>query len=166
MEVASLPDTVATEGRIRTGGLGPRLRMLVAAVPPCSALGDVGAGDGQVSCRLRAAGVRAIATELHPKAWARLPADVEPRLADGLAAFVDGEVEGVLIAGMGPRSIIRILERRLRFAQGLAWLVLQPQQHPELLEQWIQGRGWAVLARREALQGGRAYRALVVRPEG
>jgi tRNA (adenine22-N1)-methyltransferase len=135
------------------------------AVPAAaSSVADIGAGDGQVALALAGRGVRVIATELGPGPFARLPASLERRRGDGLSALQPGEVEGVIVAGVGGRTIVRMLEGGGEVAHSLRWLLLQPQQHVAELEAWLLGAGYRLLDAREVDEGRRSYRVLLVEP--
>jgi tRNA (adenine22-N1)-methyltransferase len=125
---------------------------------------DVGAGDGQVAIALVGRGLRVIATEVGPKAFGRLPAWLDRRHGDGLSVLRPGEVEGVVVAGMGGRRIAAMLERGSEVVRGLSWLVLQPQQHLSQLEAWLRRAGYRLIAVRDVDQGRRSYRVLLVEP--
>lgn len=146
------------------------MRALVEATlhvaSPRAAVADIGAGDGQVALRLQELGLPVVATEFHAGAYARLPIRLDRRLGDGLAPLRPGEVEGAIIAGMGARNMIGILERDRDLAHTLGWLVLQPQQKPDLLETWIDGSSWRRTRTWDIRQGSRDYRVLVLRWAG
>jgi tRNA (adenine22-N1)-methyltransferase len=138
---------------------------VVDAVPVgAGSAADIGAGDGQVALALRRRGVRVIVTERRAPAFARLPATLERRLGDGLSVLRPGEVEGAVVAGMGGRTIARLLEAEGPVARSLRWLVLQPQQHAPALEQWLAASRYRLLAAREVGERSRSYRVLVVEP--
>ena len=106
-----------------------------------------------------------MATERRPASYARLRAalpDVDCRMGEGLAVLRPGEVEGVVVAGMGGHSIARILEASPAVARVLDWLVLQPQQHADQLVAWLEPAGYRVRARDTAAQGRRSYTVLLV----
>jgi len=125
---------------------------------------DIGAGDGQVAMALVGRGLRVIATEVRPSSFVRLPAWLDRRCGDGLSVLRPGEVEGVVVAGMGGRRIAAMLERGREVVQSLRWLVLQPQQHVSQLEAWLPRYGYRLLAARDVEQGRRSYRVLLVEP--
>lgn len=75
-----------------------------------------------------------------------------------------GEVEGVVLAGLGGHTIARILEGSPRVAQALDWLVLQPQQHANHLLAWLGSAGYRVDGRATMSQGRHSYTVLLVRP--
>jgi len=146
--------------------LPPRLRAVAAAVPDrATSVADVGAGDGQLAQHLAGRGLRVVATERRPASFARLRAAVphlDCRLGEGLEVLRPGEVEGVVLAGMGGHSIARILDASPAVTRALDWLVLQPQQHAERLIDWLEPAGYRVLARDAAAQGRRSYTVLLV----
>lgn len=101
-------------------------------------MADVGAGDGRLALALASEGRRVIATERSagPYEEARrllAPAGVELRLGDGLTPLRPGEVEVAVLAGLGGRTIARLLERDREVAGSLRYLVVQPMQHAEEL---------------------------------
>jgi len=166
--ISAAPETrgpARTPTRGGTGrGLGARLQAVLEAVPGAGVVADVGAGDGQVALRLQQRGVRVIATERGPGAFARLPASLDRRIGDGFQPFAPGELDGAIVAGMGSRTMVGILGRGAAVVERLSWLVLQPQQMPALLEEWILTRHWTILARTVALQANRPYAVLTVLP--
>jgi tRNA (adenine22-N1)-methyltransferase len=126
---------------------------------------DVGAGDGQLARHLAARGLRVVATERRPLSFARLRAalpDLDCRLGEGLHVLRPGEVEGVVLAGMGGHSIARILDASPEVARALDWLVLQPQQHVERLVAWLGPAGYQLRASDTAVQARRSYTVLLV----
>ena len=125
---------------------------------------DIGSGHGALAAALARRGLHVVATERTAGGFAALRADLERlalgghhpvtlRLGDGLAALRLGEVEVVVIAGMGGRSVLRILEHAPWLPR---WLVLQPMQDAHLVSAWLADRGWEARERRIA-QGQRWY---------
>jgi len=146
--------------------LPARLAAVAAAVPGrARSVADVGAGDGQLARHLAARGLRVVATERRPPSYARLRValpGLDCRLGEGLEVLRPGEVEGVVLAGMGGHSIARIVDASPAVAGALDWLVLQPQQHADRLVAWLEAAGWRIDARDIAVQGRRSYTVLLV----
>ena len=156
--------------------LPARLVATAQLVPPLAAsVADVGSGHGALALWLASRGARVVATERTARSFALLQRDlarqagagdpaaaVEARHGDGLEPFAPGEVEVVVIAGMGGRSIIRILERAPWWPQ---WLVLQPIQDPHLVSAWLGERGWPAREARMT-QSGRWYLGWLVEVPG
>jgi tRNA (adenine22-N1)-methyltransferase len=147
--------------------LPPRLEGLLEVVPPGLPVADIGSGHGRLAVALAQRGQRVVATERTPVLLDRLRAEVVAggrltgaaamvslRHGDGLAPVAPGEVSVAVIAGMGPLSITRILSNAPWLPP---WLVLQPMQKPELLEEWIERIGWPA-TRWVITQGSRRYR--------
>jgi tRNA (adenine22-N1)-methyltransferase len=88
---------------------------------------------------------------------------IDCRPGDGLAAVTPGEVEVAVLAGMGGRRIIRILEADPEVAMQMEALVLQPMQHLDELRVWLAERGLKVCSEAESVERGRRYTVLVVR---
>ena len=86
---------------------------------------------------------------------ARIGVPVATRMGDGLAALRHGEVETAVIAGLGGRSVLKILDSSRWLPR---WLVLQPMQDADMVEAWIATRGWPVVAA-DAVERGRRYLA-------
>jgi tRNA (adenine22-N1)-methyltransferase len=73
-------------------------------------------------------------------------------------------VEGVVVAGMGGRSIARLLSAAPEVVRELSWLVAQPQQHPAELVEWLRGAGFRIEREEAVVDRGRSYTVLVVTP--
>jgi tRNA A22 N-methylase len=70
----------------------------------------------------------------------------------------------VVLAGMGGHTIARILSTSPEAVRTLGWLVLQPQQNPFQLSAWLNGAGFHTLAAEQAVDRGRWYTVLLVKP--
>ena len=130
---------------------------------------DIGTGDGKLAAWLVRRGHRVVATE--NKAGPRLealrllePLGVECRLGEGLVPIAPGEVQVVVIAGIGGRSIGRILAASPEVVSTLEALVLQPIQHGEELVAALLAAGYRKLGARAARQGSHVYAALLLLP--
>lgn len=142
--------------------LPPRLDTLVSLVPAVGSAADIGSGHGLLARALAVRGLRVVATEHGEPAMAGLIADlagagssVEARMGDGLEPLAPGEVELVVIAGMGGRTITAILQRAPWLPR---WLLLQPVQDSAEVEAWVEATGWPV-RHAPLTQGGRWYQA-------
>lgn len=129
--------------------LSPRLRGVLDLVPEGLAVADIGSGHGALAVALAMRGQHVVVTERTPRMLASLVADLarlpggaaiaaDARRGEGLAVLAPGEVEVGVIAGVGGRTVVRILEAAPWLP---TWLVLQPIQEPEAVAEWIRGRG-------------------------
>ncbi|MEE9385721.1 MAG: class I SAM-dependent methyltransferase [Nannocystaceae bacterium] len=89
---------------------------------------------------------------------------VRLRQGDGLEVFAPGEVQTVVMAGMGGRTMVRILERG--FLGGVTRLVLQPQGGLVGLRRWCSQQGWWFVDEELVGEGGRHYVVEVVERPG
>lgn len=88
----------------------------------------------------------------------------ELRHGDGLAPLHPGEVDAIVIAGMGARSIIAILERHPDRVGSTTTLVLQPLTEIPRLRAWLVAHDLAIVDERITHERARARVVLVVRP--
>jgi tRNA A22 N-methylase len=120
--------------------LPDRLAALVALAPRIEPIVDVGADHGLV-----AEALGAVAVERLPHRRGR--ANVRWVVADGLRPF--REVGTAVIAGMGARRIVGILEA----GPTPKALALHAQDEPDLLRRWLATHGWRIDAEALAPEG-------------
>jgi len=148
--------------------LQPRLQMLADMVPDGARLADVGTDHGYLPVWLLQEGriCRAIASDINaePLAHARQTAEscgvshaVELRLCPGLEGFAPGEVDFIVIAGMGAETIQAILEAAPWTAESGAELLLQPMTRVEELRSWLAEGGYRLLEERLVADKGHLY---------
>lgn len=155
--------------------LCPRLAAIAELVPHGRALADVGTDHallptalvlrGQVPLALacdRAAGPLACAraTALRHDVAAR----VLLRRGSGLAPVRRGEVDTVVIAGMGPESLLGILAADPEHVRGLGRVVLQPNFGAELVRRRLAAHGLDLVDERLVEDRGRFYTVLAAAP--
>ena len=145
--------------------LPPRLRRVLELTPPAAGrVADVGAGHGVLAAHLAARGAAVIATEAAPAPWAELRANlarwgmgetVEVRRGPGLEPLARGEVDVAVVAGVGARTLLEVAAEAPDC--GVPALVLQCVQDAGLVEPWLRGRGWVVVAADDVPEAGRRY---------
>lgn len=140
--------------------LPARLRVLFEMIPASGTVADIGSGHGMLAQALQATGRAVIATERTAAAMERLRtelsrrgASVDCRQGEGFEAISAGEVETVVVAGMGGRRIIGILESAGWLPR---WLVLQAVQDQDALAGWIEAGEWPAQML-VATERGRSY---------
>lgn len=89
---------------------------------------------------------------------------VELRLGDGLGPLVPGEVDVVVLAGMGGARVVRLLDARPDVVAALQRLVLQPNTEPAAVRRWVMERGHALEGEAMVEDRGKHYVVLDVRP--
>lgn len=154
--------------------LSARLRAVAEAVPTGSRVADVGTDHAQLLAWLRASGriaggigidVVAGPLEQARRTLAAVGVEgVELRRGDGLQPLRPGEVDVVVLAGMGGARIVRLLEAQRQQVEGLRMLVLQPNTDWVLVRRLIAERGWSLLGERMVEDRGKFYVVLTVEP--
>lgn len=153
----------------RTELLTPRLAAIAASIGRGRRVADVGSDHGQLALWLARSGRVAycLATEKTPALLARVarPPASAPwavllayRAGDGFAALNAADaVDTAVLAGLGGRSIVRILAARHAAATALTRLVLQPRSEEPTVRRWLSSHGWRPVAERLTPERGRTY---------
>lgn len=71
-----------------------------------------------------------------------------------------GEVRGVVLAGLGARTITAVLSRDYQVTEQLEFMVLQPMKDETWLRPWLAAHGFALAAEDLAREGERLYPVL------
>ncbi len=87
---------------------------------------------------------------------------ISVRLGDGLAVICPGEVDTVILAGMGGSTMIAILAASPAVTAQLKMLILQPMSGAALLRKWLATAGWAFDAETLVEEEGRLYEIIRV----
>lgn len=154
--------------------LSPRLRAVAEMVPVGARVADVGTDHALLLAWLVAQGRAStgigIDVNAGPLEQARRTlagagvSGVELRQGDGLAPLGPGEVDVVVLAGMGGARIVRLLDACPEVVAGLRALVLQPNTDWVLVRRWVAARGMALAGEAMAEDRGKLYVVLDVRP--
>ena len=82
---------------------------------------------------------------------------IETRLSDGVAALTPGEVDTVLVAGMGGGLVMHILEEGKEVCRQAKELVLQPQSELERVRSYLWSNGYVILEENMVLEDEKFY---------
>ena len=148
--------------------LSARLRAVTAFVSHGQAVADIGCDHGYSSIFLAEHGIasRVIAMDVNegPLQQARenisrygMEERIETRLSDGMEALQAGEVTAAVLAGMGGRLMIRILQQGMERAIYLKELVLQPQSEIHLVRKFLRDRNYEIVQEDMILEDGKYY---------
>lgn len=87
---------------------------------------------------------------------------IEVRLANGLAAFEEGDnISSIVIAGMGGLLISEILEAGKEKLSQVEQLILQPNNHEESLRSWLVAHDFVISSEKILLEAGKIYEIIV-----
>ncbi|MBE5827598.1 MAG: SAM-dependent methyltransferase [Butyrivibrio sp.] len=129
---------------------------------------DVGCDHGYVSVYLVQSSIAksAIAMDVRsgPLAMAKgnvesfgLSDSVETRLSNGLEKLNPKEADALVIAGMGGKLMISILEKKSLSELGIRYAVLQPQSDIYEFRQFLRDNGFIVVDERIVFEDGKYY---------
>lgn len=151
---------------------GARLRATAELIPSGSRVADVGTDHGRLPRFVLSSGRASycVATERHETRLARVrrpppegtsASRLELRWGDGLDPLrPDDRLDVIVLAGMGARTIVRILDNPRRARLGARRLVLQPQSEIALLRRWLASRKLVIVAETLVRDRGHFYVAL------
>lgn len=89
---------------------------------------------------------------------------IDVRLGDGLSVYEQGEIDVVVIAGMGGTLIRNILQRGKEKLTGVKRLVLQPNVAGKQLRAWLLTHGWVLIDEELVLDQDILYEIVVAEP--
>lgn len=154
--------------------LSKRLKFIAGHIDKCDSLIDVGTDHGYIPIYAVKNNLcnKAIASDINkgPVEKAKLNASldgvssqVQVRLGGGLEVVKKGEVEAVVIAGMGGNLIINILEKDKKKLSLYKFMILQPAQNPEVLREYLYTNGYEIIEEDICLDEGIFYELFKVR---
>lgn len=150
--------------------LSERLEKIVEMVPKCARVADIGCDHAYVAIELvrRGKAGSALACDVREGpclsaranvAEAGLSGQIEVRLGDGLSEVEAGEVDTVVIAGMGGELMTRILAGRLH---EFSRFVLSPQSELDRVRHFLLESGMRIADEQMVLDGGKFYTVMLV----
>lgn len=152
--------------------LGNRLAELANFVPTNTIVADIGTDHAWLPIDLmhkrRANKVYAMDNKLGPLNQALkniirmdLVGKIECIHSSGLEKMPQ-DVEIIIIAGMGPQTIIKILESHFEKVKQVQRLILQPNFNSALLRQWINNHQFMIIDESIVVEKGVFYEIIVV----
>ena len=148
--------------------LSNRLLAVASFVTDGNVLADVGTDHGYIPIYLLQEKriPRAIAMDINAGPLQRakehiglygLDNYIETRLSDGVAALTPGEVDTVLVAGMGGGLVMHILEEGKEVCRQAKELILQPQSELERVRAYLWSNGYVILGEDMVLEDEKFY---------
>ena len=156
--------------------LSERLLHIAGQIRAGQTLADVGCDHGYLPIYLVQKGCmqRAIAMDINEGPLQRavehiereaLGAYIQTRQSDGLEKLSPGEVDAVIIAGMGGNLTIDILTRGENVVRTLDQLILEPQSELAAVRAFLREKNYFVEAEDLVLEDGKYYPILRVLPK-
>lgn len=155
--------------------LSERLSAIAKKVPSGKTVADIGSDHALLPCALCLSGKvpRAVAGEVvdgpyqaaltQVQKW-QLTDVVSVRKGDGLDVIAPGEVDVIVIAGMGGKLIRDILERGKEKLAGVLRLILQPNMATATLRLWLMEHNWELIDEMILEEDEKVYEVLVAEP--
>jgi tRNA (adenine22-N1)-methyltransferase len=134
-----------------------RLEALAQQIKPGETMADIGTDHGFLPITLFARGTcpKVIMTDVSEKALAHARSNGEDvlglrdenyRTGDGLSIIKPGEVDVVVLAGMGGILMTSIMAADLAITKSISKFIFQTRNHPEELRRWIFQNGFSILS--------------------
>lgn len=158
--------------------LSKRIYRLAESVPHGNTAADIGTDHGYVPMLLIKNDIspRVIMSDISEGSLSKAketfglcgltvdPADF--RIGDGLATVKYGEVDTIIIAGLGGHTIVDILDANVSKSRSFDTLILQPRKHSGSLRYYIYTHGWDIEREHLAEEGKFACEIIVAKPAG
>jgi len=155
--------------------LSKRLIALAKLVPAGMKVADIGTDHGFLPCYLAQEKITpfALGIDVNPgpcqaacrTVGAFCPGEaVEIRQGDGLKPLKPGEVDVVVIAGMGGATMKDILAGSPGVVSRLKKLILQPMNASEIIRTWLHANGWRIISEDLLAEDNRLYEVIAAEP--
>lgn len=133
-----------------------RLEALAKQIKPGKTMADIGTDHGFLPILMFQRGTcpKVIMTDVSEKALAKARehgkdvlglSEEHYRVGDGLSPITPGEVDVVVLAGMGGILMTDIMAADLPKAKTISKFIFQPRNHPEALRRWLFENGFVIL---------------------
>ncbi len=150
-----------------------RLKTIASMVDSCECVADIGTDHGYVPIYLVKNDIcsKAIASDINkgPVEKVRLNVKLEGlenkiqcRLGGGLTTIKSGEVQGIVIAGMGGNLIRDIIEEGIDVFKKAKFAVLQPVQNPEVLREYVYRKGYKIIDEELCIEDNKLYEIIKI----
>lgn len=155
--------------------LSTRLQTCLDAVAPLKTIADIGTDHAYLPCvgMMENKLSYAIAADIgigpleSAKATInryKLNTKIETRLGGGFSILKPNEVEAVVVAGMGGKLIVSILEESIELTRSFERLILQPNIDANLVRTWLSQHQFKIINEKIVLDEGKFYEIIVAEP--
>lgn len=157
-------------------GLTDRLKTLAQQINKGETMADIGTDHGFLPIYLIQNGIspRVIMTDISEKALSKARnhgepvegiRDIDVRAGDGLDVLAPGEVDAVVIAGIGGILMTEILSADPVKTKTFSKFIFQPRNHPEVLRIWLAEQGFRYLNEILVREGKNICEVIVASPK-
>lgn len=155
--------------------LSKRLKQIAEFVPLGTVVADIGTDHALLPSYVvqERLAPSAIAVDVREGPWdvakkqvdsLQLSDKIAVRLGDGLKPIKPGEVETVVVAGMGGATIKQILTASPEVVAKLQRLILQPNLAGEMIREWALHNCWKIVDEEIIYEDDRFYEIIVLEP--
>lgn len=155
--------------------LSKRLQTIANFVDPGNSVADIGTDHALLSCYLIQEGIapQVVAADVNegPLKGAEMQVKgyllqdkISLRLGNGLKVLKPGEIDTVVVAGMGGSTIKTILEDSPKVVKNLKQLILQPNIAGELIRRWACENNFKIVDEELINEDGYYYEIIVLEP--
>lgn len=148
--------------------LSERLLAVTDLITPCEVIADVGCDHGYTSIYIlqNKLANKVIATDVNEGPLKKasqnvriygLEDKVELRLSDGLSKYEPGEMQAIVISGMGGNLMVDILEKGKVVTEKAEQLILQPQSDIARVRHYLQDSGFRIVSESFVKEDGKFY---------
>lgn len=157
--------------------LSHRLETIASFVRQGSKIADIGTDHGYIPIYLIEKGQipSALAMDIGKGPLERAKAHIkehgleqriETRLSDGLQMLLPGEVETVIIAGMGGELLIHIMEQGTHMWDSVRQWILSPQSDINRVRHFLISRGFSIQRETMVKEDGKYYTVMEILKDG
>ncbi len=157
--------------------LSERLEVIAGFIKTGDRVADIGTDHGYIPMYLRQSGISeyVVAGDVNPGPLEKMEENLKRhfgdcregimmRLGAGLSVIDVGEVDTVVIAGMGGLLIRKILEEDIDKALTLKRLILQPRNAPDRLREWLLKNGFRITGEKLARESRFVWEIICAEP--
>lgn len=156
--------------------LTPRLQAIAELIPSGSVVADIGTDHGYLPVYLLLEQIshRAVAADINPAPLEQARETVaafnclqkiDLRLGSGLQVLEeDDQIDTIIIAGLGGRTIAHILAEGKNKLQNVRRLILQPMSEAGYLRLFLAKNGYAIMHESLVMEGRRLYEIIQAIP--
>ncbi|MDO5040795.1 MAG: class I SAM-dependent methyltransferase [Peptoniphilus sp.] len=157
--------------------ISERLKKIASYVDKGKKVADIGTDHGIVPIFLVSENIsdRVIASDISKKSLQKtvdmvreyeLEDKIETRVGNGLKVLKPGEVDNIIIAGMGGVLIWNLIEEDMEISKKAEKIILQPMQAPEYLREHLCKKGFEIIDESIIYEEERFFEIIVAKYTG